>query len=74
MDGNQVWDGIDPFWSENLMLGLVPGCPYQIHLKLLDLEPVSTTSSTIDYIIMVYYCRVEILSKVLVKNSAKFIQ
>ena len=36
------------------MLGLGPGCPYQIHLKLLDLEPVSTTSSTIDYIIMVY--------------------
>ena len=52
MDENQLWNGVDPFWSENLMLGLV-GC-YQIHLLLLDLEPVSTTSSTIDYIIIVY--------------------
>ena len=52
MEGNQVWNGIDPFWSENLMLGLVE-C-YQIHLMLLDLEPVLTTSSTIDYMIMVY--------------------
>ena len=51
MERNQVWNGIDPFWSENLMLGLVE-C-YQIHLMLLDLEPVLTTSSTIDYIIMV---------------------
>ena len=72
MDGNQVWNGVDPFWSENLMPGLV-GCQDQIYLMPLDLEPVSTTSSTIDYIIIVFNVGGNLFSNICEKAIAKFV-